>query len=136
MSLTAIADHSAVFGKDESEKVFPLCINCGKLADQEATRYRRVRAIGFQHIFRGAVRNHKNVLAYVFAKSVFSAWKLQTKLVRNRKVSVDRVEKIKTFSRMLEMFNMWRRKANTRKVQILKDQVYDLEGYIEATTST
>ena len=120
-------------GLDKTDTVlYPLCVNCGLVADKEATRYRTVRAIGFQVIFSNAVRRHETTLSRILIRSVFSAWRLFYRVSKSRSKHVEAQFRKAVKTKTKALFDHWRRQNGISKLQLLQNQIFKMQLEIDS----
>jgi hypothetical protein len=116
----------------------PLCLKCGQLADKEVTRYRRVRAVGFKHIFDKAQQQHGQRERELRLRQVMSVWRAHTRTRKLRDKKVRQLYSFRSECLLRKYYSRWLqgalRQASRRQQSRLADKLAEREREIRKLT--
>ncbi len=116
----------------------PLCLKCGQLADKEVTRYRRVRAVGFKHIFDKAQQQHGQRERDLRLRQVMSVWRAHTRTRKLRDKEVRSLYSLRRECLLRRYYTQWLqgalRQASRRQQSRLADKLSEREREIRKLT--
>lgn len=116
----------------------PLCLKCGQLADKEVTRYRRVRAVGFKHIFDKAQQQHGQRERDLRLRQVLSVWRAHTRTRKLRDKEVRSLSSLRRECLLRRYYTRWLqgalRQASRRQQSRLTDKLSEREREIRKLT--
>lgn len=112
----------------------PLCLKCGRMADKEMDRYRRVRAIGFRAIFDRSHRIYRKEIEAMHIRHVFIAWKTFSRLGVMRRVQAMRLHELKSQLCLASSFAYWSYETRRRATKRLQNLLEKLQLEKESTS--